>query len=146
SFGEALRRQPESLPVIDQHLNRGCAPAAEHEQVTRKWIGIQLLPTQLGQRVNALAEIDRLHRHQNPHLRRDLNHPSVSRQTRSRLAQSGGVDAFHWMRIFAPREDSNSMTHSSSAAGGGVISSTNAARVAFRRWLEGSPSLFFSPI
>jgi len=57
-----------------------------------------------------------------------------------------GADAFHWIRIFAPREDSNSMTHSSSAAGGGVISSTNAALGVFRRWLEGSPSRFFSPI
>src|ERR1700683_3930038 len=139
-------RQPESLPVIEQFLNRGCSPAAEHEQVTRKWIDVQLLPAQLGQRVDTLAEVDRLHRHQNPHLRRDLNHPSVSRQARSRPAQSGGADAFHWMRIFAPREDSNSMTHSSTAAGGGVISSTNAAPGVFRRWLEGSPSRFFSPI
>jgi hypothetical protein len=100
--------------------------AAEHEQITRKRICIQLLPAQLGQRVDALPEIDRLHRHQNPHLRRDLNHPSVSRQTRSRLAQSGGTAVFHSMRIFAPLEDSNSMTHSSSGAEGGVISSTNA--------------------
>src|SRR6202050_1914305 len=139
-------RQPESLPVIEQFLNRGCSPAAEHEQVTRKWIGVQLLPAQLRQRIDAFAAVDRLHRHQNPHLRRDLNPPAVSRQARSRLAQSGGVDALHWMRIFAPREDSNSMTHSSSVAGCGVISSTNAALGFFRRWLEGSPSRFFSPL
>src|SRR5579864_7337849 len=45
-----------------------------------------------------------------------------------------------------PREDSNSITHSSSAAGCGVISSTNAGPGAFRRWLDDSPSRFFSPI
>src|SRR6266849_3838027 len=39
------------------------------------------------------------------HLGGDLNHPSTSRQARSRLAQSGGTGAFHWMRILAPRED-----------------------------------------
>jgi hypothetical protein len=33
-----------------------------------------------------------------------MNHPSVFRQARSRLAQSGGADAFHRMRILAPLE------------------------------------------
>ena len=38
----------------------------------------------------------------NPNLRGDLNHPSISRQAHTRLTQSGGVDAFHWIRIFRP--------------------------------------------
>jgi hypothetical protein len=57
----------------------------------------------------------------------------IAAQARSRLAQSGGAVAFHWIRIFAPREESNSMTHSSSGAGWGVISSTNAGLGVFRR-------------
>jgi hypothetical protein len=85
------------------------------------------------------------HRHQNPHLRRDLNHPSASLQARSRLGQSGGPVAFHWMRIFVPREDSNSTIHASTVFGCGAISSTNAALGFLRQWLEGSSSLFFSP-
>src|SRR4030088_930941 len=63
--------------------------------------------------------------------RRDLNHPSVSRRARNRLTQSRGTAAFHWTRILPPLEDSNSMTHSSSVAGCGAISSTNAGLVGF---------------
>ena len=37
--------------------------------------------------------------------------PSVSRQARSKLAQSGRADAFHWIRIFAPLPDSNDHFH-----------------------------------
>src|SRR5450755_4712683 len=74
SFGQALGRQPKSLPVIDQQLDRGCPPAAEHKQATRERIGIELGTAQFGQRVDTLAEVDGLYRHQNPHLRRDLQH------------------------------------------------------------------------
>jgi hypothetical protein len=53
-------------------------------------------------------EINSLHRHQNSYLCCDLNHPSISRQARSKLTQSGGAVAFHWMRILRPLGHSKS--------------------------------------
>jgi len=82
--------------------------------------------------------------YQHVHLRRDLNHPPASRQARNRLAQPGGVAAFHWMRILLPPADSNSMTDSSSATGCGVISSTNTRLFPFVRRVGTPPSRFFS--
>jgi hypothetical protein len=93
----------------------------------------------------AFSSIDRLNGHQHPHLRRDLNHLSAFRQARSRLAQSGGAAAFHWMRTLPPRKDSNSMTHSLGVATCGAISSTKAGLLAFRRSRGTPPSRFFSP-
>ena len=49
-----------------------------------------------------------------------------ARQARSRLTQSRGAAAFHWMRILLPLGASNSITHSSSGVACGAISSTNA--------------------
>src|ERR1035438_4718409 len=76
------------------------------------------------------SSVDRLDGHQYAHLRGDLNHPSVSRQARSSVVQSGGAVAFHWMRILLPPEDSNSITHSSSCEWDCATSSTNAGLVA----------------
>ena len=49
---------------------------------------------QLGQRVDPLAEIDRLHRHQNPHLRRDGQHDLRRRKRANQLGQLAGGDGF----------------------------------------------------
>ena len=49
------------------------AATAEHKQAAGKRIGLQFLLTQLRQRIDALASIDGLDRHQNPHLRRNLD-------------------------------------------------------------------------
>jgi hypothetical protein len=96
--------------------------------------------------VDPLSSINRLDRNQNPYLRRDLNHPSVSRHARSRLTQSRGADAFHWTRILPPLADSNSITQSSNGVVRGALSSTNAGLVALRRRTGIPPSRFFRPI
>src|SRR5215831_6269679 len=83
------------------------------------------------------AAIHGFDRHQHAHLRGDLDHPCVSCQARSKLAQSGGIAAFHWTRILPPPADSNSTTHSGRVDAPLPISSTNAALagVSFRDWL-----------
>src|ERR1035438_2888028 len=48
SFGQTLGRQPESLPIVDQHFYRGRPPAAEYKQAARERIGIQFCTAQLG--------------------------------------------------------------------------------------------------
>jgi hypothetical protein len=75
--------------------------------------------TQSGERVDALPAIDRLDRHQDAHLRGDLNHAD-SHKLRLNPARSGGVTPFHWTRIL-PRGPSNSMTHSDRPDPGGAI-------------------------
>jgi hypothetical protein len=115
--------------VVLQNPDRRATPRPEDKKVAGERIGIQLL----------LAY--RLDCDQNPYLRRDLNHPSVSRQARNKLAQSRAVDAFHWTGILFPLGASNSITHSSC----GAISSTNAGLVALRRRMATPPIRFFKP-
>src|ERR1039457_268304 len=146
SAGETLLGQPGSLAVIGEQSERRPAAAPKHEHTSGKRILRQFLLAEPRQRVYALSSIDRLDGHEHTHLRRELNHLSASRQARSRLVQSGGAAAFHWMRTLPPLKDSNSMTHSRSVAPCGAISSTNAGLVAFRRRREAPPSRFFSPI
>ena len=100
--------------------------------------------TEPNEGVNAFSSVDRLNGDQHAHLRGDLNHRSTSRQTRNKLAQSGGAAAFHWMRILPPPGDSNSMTQPSSTAERGATSSTKAGLGAFLRRVAGPPSRFFS--
>jgi hypothetical protein len=143
-FRESFLCQPVALAVIAEQPDRSPAAAAKHEHTPGKWILREFLLAEACQRVDALPSVDRSDGHQHAHLRRDLNHPSVSRQARSRVVQSGGTVAFHWIRILLPLEDSNSITHSSSCARDGATSSTNAGLVAFRRKVGGPPSRFFS--
>src|ERR1039457_1883476 len=144
--GATLLGQPVSLAVIAEQSDRRPAAAPKHEHTSGKRILRQFLLAESRQRVDALSSIDRLDGHEHAHLRRDLNHLSASRQARSRLIQSGGAAAFHWMRTLPPLKDSNSMTHSPCVEACGAISSTNAGLLAFRRRRETPPRRFFSPI
>lgn len=49
--------EPEPLPVVNEDLDRGSSPIAEHEHRTRKRIGIEHLAATLGQAIDAGAEI-----------------------------------------------------------------------------------------
>jgi hypothetical protein len=144
-FDKRFVARQNPWPSYCKNSDGRAAPSPEDKQVAGKWIGVQFLPAQLGNCVDPLPSIYRLNRNQNPYLRRDLNHPSPSRQARSKLTQSRGADAFHWMRILLPLGASNSITHSSSGVVCGAISSTNAGLFALRR-LGTPPSRFFSPI
>jgi len=136
---------PASIPaVIAEQPDRGPAAAAKHEHTPGKRILGEFLLAESRQRIDALSSIDCLDGHQHAHLRRDLNHPSVSRHACSKVVQSGGAAAFHWMRILLPPGDSNSIAHSSSGARDGATNSTNAGLVAFRRKVGDPPRRFFS--
>src|SRR6266511_968507 len=139
SFGQALLRQPVSLAIIGEEADRGPAAAPKHEHTSGEGVFGELLLAQPRQRINALAAVHGFNRHQHAHLRGDLDHPWISCQARSTLAQSGGTAAFHWTRILPPPADSNSITHSGKLAVPLPISSTNAGLLSFRDWL-GIPS------
>src|SRR5882672_12774198 len=135
SFGETLGRQPKPLPVIDQHFYRGRSAAAEYEQASRKRIGIELGAAQLGQRVDTLAEVDGLHRHQYPHLRREGQHDL--RRGNARISSASWLVAmvFRSSRSFPPLADSTSTTQLVAVAVLAASSSIKAgAALSSRRW------------
>src|SRR5271157_4518272 len=128
-FREPLLRQPEALPVIHQNADRGSPPAAKHKQTTRERIRLLFLLAQSGQRVDALSSIHGFDRHQDAHLRRNLDH-ARSHNARLSPARSGAVVPFHWIRIL-PCRPSNSMRHSDRPPVWGATSSTNAGAAVF---------------
>ena len=80
SLGETLVAQPESAAVVDQGLDGGTPPVAEYEDCAAEGIGRQVGPAQLGHAVDALAEVRRLDRDQDPHLRCQLDHAGLGPQ------------------------------------------------------------------
>jgi len=99
------------LPFIrdflsSQAIQAGClsedAFDTKHEHASGKWIFGEFLLAKPRQGVNPLASVYGFNGHQHAHLRRDLDHPSASRQARSKPAQSGGAAALQWMRILPP--------------------------------------------
>src|ERR1039457_5165579 len=127
--GATLLGQPVSLAVIAEQSDRRPAAAPKHEHTSGKRILRQFLLAEPRQRVYALSSIDRLDGHEHTHLRRELNHLSASRQARSRLVQSGGAAAFHWMRTLPPLKDSNPMSHLPTAPPSGATRPRNAGLV-----------------
>src|SRR5487761_1626012 len=118
--------EPKSISVIPQDLNGRASPITKHVQRPGKWIALELLLAQASQAIDPAAEIDRLHRHQDARLRRGLDHADSHTQ-RLRLARSGAVVPFHWMRSL-PRGPSNSITHSNPPIAGGATNSKNEVR------------------
>src|SRR5580692_11026018 len=126
SFGQSLRRQPEPLAIVLQDSDGRSTTGAENEQVAGKRIGVQFLPAQLGDCINALASVNSLNRNQNPYLRRDLDHTG-SHKLRLNPARSSAVGPFHWMRIL-PRGPSNSIRHSDRDPAGATWVATNSKK------------------
>src|SRR5450631_2785126 len=118
-------RQPEPLAVIDQDADRGSTAAPKYKQASRERICLKFVLAQPSERVDALPAIDRFDRHQDAHLRCDLDHAD-SHNARLSPARSGAVDPFHWMRIL-PRGPSNSMRHSVGLTACGDTNSRNSA-------------------
>src|SRR2546422_48329 len=102
--------------IIDEYANRRAPPAAENEQPAGERIGFKLLLTQPRQRIDALAAIHRFQRHQDAHLRRDLDHASPSHN--ARLSATNSAVAIPLICILIrPRGPSNSTRHSGKLRG-----------------------------
>src|SRR5438874_3315140 len=98
---KAFLRQPKSLTVIDQQLERPPAAIAEHDQSPAHRIGSQGLTTQPGQTVDAFAEIHWLDRQQQAHLGCDLDH-GWRLQNASAKATRTAASPAHCTVIFPP--------------------------------------------
>src|SRR5487761_2629264 len=65
---------PKALAVIRQNFYRRAPPIAEHEEPATKWIDCKLRPADPCQPIDAGPKFDARDCHQDPHLRRELNH------------------------------------------------------------------------
>jgi len=76
---ETFQAEPVSLAVVHEHLHRRAPPIAKGEDCSAEGILSQRLLAEVHQAVDPLAEVDRLNRHQQPHLRRELQHIKAGR-------------------------------------------------------------------
>jgi hypothetical protein len=67
-------QNPKTLPVVDQNFYCGTPSIAEHEQPAAKRIRMQLRPAHPRQAIDAGAKVDARYRHEDAHLRRELDH------------------------------------------------------------------------
>jgi hypothetical protein len=79
-------RQPKPLAVIGQHAKRGGPAAPKEKQAAGKGIGRQFFPAQLDERVDALTPIDGFDRHQDAHLRGDLQHGLLAEKSAEQMS------------------------------------------------------------
>ena len=78
---ESFLAEPETLPVVGQKLDRVTSPRTEYKKRAAQWVAGQHLPAERGQAFDAFSKIDGFDRHENPHLRSDLNHRPCRRNT-----------------------------------------------------------------
>src|SRR5206468_1932303 len=118
--------------VVDKNANRRPAPAPKNKQAARERIRLELLSAPPCQRIDAFAAVHGFHRHQDAHLRGDLNHApprSIGAEPshNARLSATSSAVAMPLNSILIrPRGPSNSTRHSGELPGRGAISSTNA--------------------
>src|SRR5664279_4012592 len=71
---ESLLANPKSLAVVTQTLDGVATPRTEYKERAAQRVAGEHLPTECRQAVDALAEVNGLDRHEDPHLRGDLDH------------------------------------------------------------------------
>jgi hypothetical protein len=123
---KTLLHQPESLAVVCKAFY-GCFPAvSKNEQAAGKWISLQYRFADSGEPIDAISKIDGFHRHQDPHLRSNLNHCLLLQNALLIASRSGASMPLIWIRILAPFRFSHSMMHSGVAPVAAGFSSMNA--------------------
>ena len=127
-FDNRFCRQPKPLAVVTEDPDGRSAPAAEDKQAAGKRIGVEFLPAQLRDSVDALPAIDGFNRNQDADLRRDLDHEAASHNARLKPAKSAAVAPFQWIRSL-PFRPSSSIVHSDAPTACGTIISTNAGGI-----------------
>ena len=100
------------------------AIAGTFKKATGKRILLQYGLADSGKPVDPVSEINRFHRHQDPHLRGDLDHRLILQNTLPRVSKSGTFIPM-WILIFAPSRDSRSMMHSGTGTAAVGLSSIN---------------------
>src|SRR3990172_4148564 len=144
---QPLLAQPIALPVVDQNLYRRGAPVTEYEQVPTERILGKRLAAHPGQPVDALAEIHRLYRQQDSHLRCDLHHCGRLHSPRSVWRSCPTPAPFNLIVMRVPRGPSftftlHSLRPATAAAGSSMKCSPSASDPAPKAPLSFSLRLF----
>jgi len=131
ALATAVSAPARTLAVIDQDTDRGSTPTPEYKQASREGIRLKRVLTQPGERVDALPAIDRLDRHQDAHLGRDLDH---ARSHNAGSVRRDPVRGAFPLDAQLARGPSNSMTHSVRPGPAGVPSGATNSKNSAGRW------------
>jgi hypothetical protein len=101
--GKPFLTTPKALPIIYKNFHRGGATVAEYKQISGERILGKLLTAYPGQPIDALAEIHRLDRQQDPHLGCDLNHCAAPHSPRSVSSSCPTPEPFNLRVMRVPR-------------------------------------------
>ena len=106
--GKAFLTQPKTLAIENQALQRLAPPTRKNHQSTRHRVDFEMLPAHLRQAVYPLAEIHRLDRQPNPHLRGDLDHAPDLQNASAKPTRSNPSLPSQRIVILAPSPRANS--------------------------------------
>jgi hypothetical protein len=110
-----LLQNPKALAVVGQTLDGVPTTRTEYEERTGLRVVTQCLTTERGQAINAFTEVDRLDGQQDPHLRRDLDHPRLQNAWAIPMTVDGSQGRS--TVIVAPAGSDSSMRHTAAAWG-----------------------------
>ena len=109
---KALLHEPEPLSIIRQTLYGGFPSIPENKQTAGKRILLQCRFADPCKSIDSIPKIDGFNRHQNPHLRRDLDQGLSLQNALLRAFRSKAFMPLIWIRILSPHRFSSSMEHS----------------------------------
>ncbi len=84
--------QPETLSVVDQEFEGGCAPVTKQKDGAGERVAVELVATQSGERINTFAEIHWLRGEHDGELWRQLNHHAFTSAADSGIRLRGVAD------------------------------------------------------
>ncbi len=87
-LGKPLVTKPKSSPVETKQADHRPVAVAEDEDRSLERVAGEFLPAQLRQAIDALAEVCRIHRDEDLHVGRDLDHVRGPRKSRVRVERS----------------------------------------------------------
>src|SRR5664279_389415 len=130
SLRKPFLAEPKALAIIRKDLKGATATIRENEQRAGNRVGIEPLPANLHQPVNAFAKIYRLDRQQQAHLRRDLNHERCLQSPWAKASAAALLVCASRKVSFEPSRSSSSMTHCGPPEQAVIGTSTNSAAMA----------------
>src|SRR5208282_1564249 len=106
--GKAFLAQPKTLAIENEALQRLAPPTRKNHQSTRHRNDLEMLPAHMRQAVYPLAEIHRLDRQPNPHLRGNLDHAPDLQNASAKPTRSSPSLPSQRIVILAPSPRANS--------------------------------------
>ena len=116
SLRKALVAKPKPLTVISHYTNGRSLPVREHKYSAREGIGLEYLPADAAQAIDAGPKVHRIYSHKDTHLRSYLDH-GLLQNVLAASTSPASTAPLTLMRILAPSGRSTSMIHS----GPGII-------------------------